>query len=354
MGQVRITRAGSEAAPGNEGGETLRIIELHVTFNRGTSPVHAVRGLTLALDRGRIVGVAGESGSGKSASALAVMGLHPRGTTVTGSIEYQGRELVGIPEKELRRLRGREIAMVFQETGTALNPLLRVGDQLTLAVKAHTSLGKAQMRERVRQALTDVRLSDPDRVLRAYPHELSGGMAQRIVIAMALSCGSKVLLADEPTTALDVSVQKEILDLLRGLVAERDLAVMMISHDLAVLAEVCDELVVMYRGECVETGHARDVLRAPAHPYTRALLDCLPTLRSDHSTTLPEMPPPTRLADAEQGCRFRDRCAWRIDRCELHPSLEPVGSDAGRRARCWRADELWALDGPVTRDAHRG
>jgi len=341
---VRIRRQTAIPATPDEASDrkTLRIVDLHVTFRRQGALVQAVRGLTLTLDRGRIVGVAGESGSGKSASALAVMGLHPPGTTVTGSIELEGRELLGLSEKELRRVRGRQIAMVFQETGTALNPLLRVGDQLTLAAKAHMAADKEQIRQRIRQALADVRLSDPDRVLRAYPHELSGGMAQRVVLAMALSCGSQVLLADEPTTALDVSVQKEILELLRALVAERGLAVMMISHDLAVLAELCDDLVVMYKGESVEEGPARDVLRSPAHPYTRALLECLPRLGGALGGTLPEMPPPTGLGDAPRGCRFRDRCAWRAPQCEEHPTLDPLDTLGVRRTRCWRAAEIAA------------
>ena len=348
------TQAGARPDPAGGQDEVLRVTDLRVTFHRGDTQVEAVRGLSLVLHPGRVVGVAGESGSGKSASALAVMGLHPPGTHVTGSISFRGRELVGLSEKQLRSIRGREIAMVFQETGTALNPLLRVADQLELALKAHTTLGKQQRRQRMREALLDVRLDDPDRVLRAYPHELSGGMAQRVVIAMALICGSQVLLADEPTTALDVSVQKEILDLLRVLVSEHDLAVMMISHDLAVLAELCDELVVMYKGECVEIGPARDVLRAPSHPYTRGLLDCLPRLHGERGATLPEMPPPTGLASTDLGCRFRDRCQWRIDRCEDHPPLEPLGRSDGREARCWRAPELPPVDGGATTEAaHR-
>jgi peptide/nickel transport system ATP-binding protein len=206
------------------------------------------------------------------------MGLLARGAEVQGSIRYRGTDLLVLPERQLRQYRGRHLAMIFQETASALNPVMRVGDQLTMAARAHAEGDRSAVRGRVAAALADVRLLDADRVMASYPHELSGGMCQRVIIAMALSCGSRVLFADEPTTALDVSVQHEILELIRGLVTRRNLAVMLISHDLAVLSEVCNDLAVMYRGRVVETGVARDVLRSPAHPYTRALLDCVPTL----------------------------------------------------------------------------
>jgi ABC-type glutathione transport system ATPase component len=272
------------------GEELLRIDGLNVEFRRGPARMHALRGIGLTLRAGKVLGVAGESGSGKTTAALAAMGLLPYGTAVAGSIRYRGTELVGLPEKGLRRHRGRHLAMIFQETATALNPVMRVGDQLTMAARTHTRGSKTEVRQRVMAAIADVRLADPDRIMSSYPHELSGGMCQRIIIAMALSCGSQVLFADEPTTALDVCVQEEILELLRSLVTRRHLAVMMISHDLAVLAEICDELAVMCRGEIVETGAAGTVLRSPTHPYTQALLDCLPQLHGP-KTPLPELSP---------------------------------------------------------------
>jgi ABC-type dipeptide/oligopeptide/nickel transport system ATPase component len=273
------------------GAELLRIDGLNVEFRTGQRRVHALRGIELTLRAGKVLGVAGESGSGKTTSALAAMGLLPYGTAVGGSIRYLGQELVGLPERGLRRYRGRHLAMIFQETAAALNPVMRVGDQLMMAARTHASGGKAEVRERVIAAVADVRLGDADRVMSSYPHELSGGMCQRAVIAMALSCGSKVLFADEPTTALDVCVQEEILELLRSLVTRRHLALMMISHDLAVLAEICDDLAVMYRGEIVESGAAATVLRRPAHPYTQALLDCLPKLHGEKAP-LPEVSRP--------------------------------------------------------------
>jgi len=283
--------------------------------------------------------VAGESGCGKTTSALAAMGLLPRGASVSGSIRYRDTELLTLSEKELRRYRGSHLAMIFQETTTALNPVIRVGDQLMMAARTHVRGGKTAARERVIAALADVRLTDSGRVMASYPHELSGGMCQRIIIAMALSCGSRVLLADEPTTALDVSVQEEILELIRGLVTRRQLAVLMISHDLAVLADVCDDLAVMYRGEIVESGPAGTVLGNPAHPYTQALLDCLPTLRG-RKDLLPELPSGTEGTAAPQvsrGCPYRSRCGWAIDVCQEPPPLTPVLTGQPRMSRCWRS-----------------
>jgi peptide/nickel transport system ATP-binding protein len=256
----------------------LVVKDLTVEFSSGHVRTQALRSVDLGLRAGEILGVAGESGSGKTTAALTAMGLLAPGAEVHGSIQYRGTELLVLPERRLRQYRGRHLAMIFQETASALNPVIRVGDQLTMAARAHARGDRAAVRSRVAAALADVRLHDADRVMASYPHELSGGMCQRVIIAMALSCGSKVLFADEPTTALDVSVQHEILELIRGLVTRRNLAVMLISHDLAVLSEVCDNLAVMYRGRVVEAGVARDVLRNPAHPYTRALLACVPTL----------------------------------------------------------------------------
>ncbi|MGH3250488.1 MAG: oligopeptide/dipeptide ABC transporter ATP-binding protein, partial [Trebonia sp.] len=207
---------------------------------------------------------------------------------------------------------------------------------LMMAARTHVRSGKAEARERVLAALADVRLTDSERVMASYPHELSGGMCQRVIIAMALSCGSRVLFADEPTTALDVSVQEEILELIRGLVTRRQLAVLMISHDLAVLAEVCDEIAVMYRGEIVESGSAGTVLGRPAHPYTQALLDCLPTLRGRRDT-LPEMLSTAGDTEVSPGCRYRARCGWAIEACQEPPPLSVVVADQARLSRCWRS-----------------
>jgi oligopeptide/dipeptide ABC transporter ATP-binding protein len=330
------------------GGETLLSVDdLRVEFAMG-GRVTAVRDVTLALRAGRILGVAGESGSGKTTMALAAMGLLPPGTKVTGSIRLSDRELVGLPEKELRRLRGRDLAMVFQETSSALNPVIKIGDQLAMASRAHFKCSRQEMRSRIVTALESVRLTDHRRILDSYPHQLSGGMCQRVVIAMALSCGSRVLLADEPTTALDVSVQREILALLRNVVTERQLALMFISHDLAVLADLCHDLVVMYKGQIVEFGSTRAVISNPAHPYTRALLDCLPTVHARRAT----LPVPREYeSPTTGGCAFRHRCTWRTEICLREPDLsQPSGSDS-RLARCWRSAEILGQGTPEAKSA---
>jgi peptide/nickel transport system ATP-binding protein len=320
------------------GEEIVVIDDLLVEFRTDSGATTAVRGLSLTLRAGQVVGVAGESGSGKTTCALAAMGLLAPSASVSGSIQYRGTELVGLKERELRNYRGRHLAMVFQETASALNPVIRVGEQLMMATRAHFPGSKSQAKERVATALADVRLSDTERVMASYPHELSGGMCQRVIIAMALSCGSNVLFADEPTTALDVSVQEEILELMRGLVEKRRLAVMMISHDLAVLGEICDDLVVMYKGEIVESGRAQALLHEPAHPYTRALLDCLPRLHGER-VLLPEF----RDAGpdlASAGCRYRTRCDFASSVCEVAPDLDLVASQQGRLSRCWKSSSV--------------
>lgn len=316
--------------------EILRIADLSVEFRSGGAHTPAVRGLNLSLHAGRVVGVAGESGSGKTTAALAAMGLLARAAVATGSVSYRGKELLGLKERQLRLHRGQHLAMIFQETGTALNPVMKIGDQLMMAARAHVRGGKSESLGRVVAALEEVRLVDTGRVMASYPHELSGGMCQRVMIAMALTCGSKVLFADEPTTALDVSVQEEILELIRGIVQRRRLAVMMISHDLAVLGDICDRIVVMYQGEAVETGEVKTVLTNPAHPYTQALLACVPTLHGGHEQ-LPEMKPVTG-SPFTAGCRFRPRCSWATEACEQAPELSPVTDrPGGGEARCWQS-----------------
>jgi oligopeptide/dipeptide ABC transporter ATP-binding protein len=341
MMRARTRQPGMAADPIKRGETLLRLSGLSVTYAQRRSSTRAVRGLSLEVAAGQIVGIAGESGCGKTASGLAVMGLLPPTARIEGSIEYRGSELIGLPEKRLRQIRGSEIAMVFQETVGALNPVYRIGDQINMAIRAHRGGSKAEWTAQARRALEDVRLTDPDRVLHSYPYELSGGMCQRVMIAMALACGSKVLIADEPTTAIDVSVQHEILELLKRIVSERSIGVIMISHDLGVLAELCDDLVIMYRGEAVETGRAPDVLYESAHPYTRALLACQPQLYGER-VVLPNLPMSQRDASTEEtGCAFRQRCPMRADACAEHPELLPLAPPGEQRAsRCWRSGEI--------------
>lgn len=314
----------------------------------------------MSLLPGRIVGIAGESGSGKSVSALSMIGLLPRTAHVEGSIRYRGEELLGTSERRWRDLRGREVAMVFQETVSALNPVVPVGRQLVLAARRARRDDKAAVMARIRAALTEVGLSDVDRVLRSYPHELSGGMCQRVVIAMAVSCGSRVLLADEPTTALDVCVQQEVLSVLKSLVVNHQVALVLISHDLGVLAELCDDLIVMYRGEVVEQGPTGDIIEAPASPYTAALLRSLPRL--DGRPISASAGPPNAMSmsaraddpasTALTGCAYRARCDWRAEQCEVHPDLVRLGDGGAppyRQVRCWRADEVHQREASVAR-----
>jgi oligopeptide/dipeptide ABC transporter ATP-binding protein len=338
------TRASDRSSPPYaDDAELLRVEDLRVTFAGSSGETQALRGLDLSVQPGRILGIAGESGSGKTVAALSVMGLLPENATATGSIKFRGRELLGLPERALRARRGTEIAMVFQETVTALNPVLRVEEQLRMVARAHGARSRSEALERAKSALAAVHLRDEARVLRSYPYELSGGMCQRVVIAMALTCGSQVLLADEPTTALDVSVQSQIMELIKQLVSARNLGVVMISHDLGVLGDICDDILVMYKGEVVEQGPVGAILDKPSHPYTKALLDCLPRLHGDR-VVLPE------LRESEgasgKGCLFESRCPWRIEKCGEHPALMPISTGASRSARCWRSAEVAAGVGP--------
>ncbi|HLU74850.1 MAG TPA: ABC transporter ATP-binding protein [Nonomuraea sp.] len=251
---------------------TLAITDLKVTI--GGKDV--LRGVDLTLEAGRVHGLAGESGSGKTMTGLAVLGLLPHGSRVTGSVALEGRELLTLPAKELNEVRGGQVAMVFQDPATSLHPMLTVGRQLTEHMRHHLRVGKAEARERAVELLRKVRIPGPEEACRRYPHQFSGGMRQRIAIAVALACSPKVLIADEPTTALDVTVQAGVLRLLRGLCDELGLAVLLVTHDLGVMSAVADEVSVMKDGLVVETGPRSRVLREPDHPYTRTLLASLP------------------------------------------------------------------------------
>jgi len=328
MASTRTARATLDTP--RSGTPLLEITDLGVSYAGG---VDVLRGVSFSIAEGEIVGLAGESGCGKSTAVSAIMGLLPYGASAHGSIRYAGQEILGLPAKKMRRLRGGEIAAVFQETTTALNPVVRVGEQLVRAVRAHADVSKSEATERVTEALRRVRLHDTERVLSSYAGELSGGMSQRVLIAMALGCGSRLLLADEPTTALDVSVQQEILELLTSMAGE-GLSVLMISHDLGVLNEISSRLMVLYGGELVEQGPTSAMVSTPMHPYSRALLECVPRLRTAQAS-FPEIPEPRPEEGQPQGCLFRNRCPLADDECLTHPSLTPV--DVTREVRCWKA-----------------
>jgi len=283
--------------------------------------VTAVDGVDLELREGSRTGLIGESGSGKSLTALAMMGLLPEGVDATGSVAYREQELLGMRERDLCRLRGDRLAMVFQEPMTALNPVMRIGDQVAEAIRLHRPVDGHAARAEAERLLTEVHLPDPAGRMRAYPHQLSGGQRQRVMIAMALACGPDVIIADEPTTALDVSVQAQILALLRELVEARRMTLLLITHDLPVVAATCENVMVMYGGRIVESGRTADVFGRPRHPYTRGLVDAIPDAATPPGAlrAIPGTVP--GLGRFPSGCVFRDRCWKATDKCHEEPSL---------------------------------
>ncbi|HWH81889.1 MAG TPA: ABC transporter ATP-binding protein, partial [Burkholderiaceae bacterium] len=293
----------------------LAVTDLRVTLPTARGAASALRGIDLVLERGATLGLIGESGCGKSMTALAIMGLLPDHASVSGSIRFDGAELVGASDAALGALRGNRIAMVFQEPMTALNPLHTVGDQVAEPLRLHRGLGRSAARAEALRLLDRVRLPNAAQRLDAHPHQLSGGQRQRVTIAMALACGPDLLIADEPTTALDVTIQKEILELLRELVDERRMALLLISHDLGVMARSVARVQVMYGGTVVESGPTGEVFGHLAHPYTRGLFAARPRLgaarvdgRKPRLATIPGRVP--ELVDLPPDCPFADRCAW--------------------------------------------
>ncbi|MBK6852173.1 MAG: ABC transporter ATP-binding protein [Burkholderiales bacterium] len=318
----------------------VRNLVVHLPTSRGT--VQALRGLDFDLARGDTLGLIGESGCGKSLTALALMGLLPTGAAVTGSIRFDGRELVGQSEANWCRLRGDRIAMVFQEPMTALNPLHTIGRQIAEPLRLHRGLSATAARAEALRLLERVQLPQARQRLDAYAHQLSGGQRQRVVIAVALACGPDLLVADEPTTALDVTIQREVLALIRELVAESHMALLFISHDLGVVAQTVRRLMVMYAGSVVESGDTQGVFARLAHPYTRALFAARPRLglpRGSRLATIPGLVP--ELADLPTGCAFAERCGHVRDACRsTWPVLTDVGADSKHQARCIRLHEL--------------
>jgi oligopeptide/dipeptide ABC transporter ATP-binding protein len=311
----------------------LAVKGLRVRLPASGGQVTVVDGVDYEIEPGQVFGIAGESGSGKTVSMLALFGLLPDRSTVEGSASFDGRELLGMPRKQLRQISGRELSMVFQDPFTSLHPMLSVGQQLTEHMRLHLGLDRRSADKRAVELLEDVRIPGPEAALRAYPHQFSGGMRQRIAIAIALACRPRLLIADEPTTALDVTVQAGILRLLDRLRHEHDLAVVLITHDVGVLSSIADTVSIFYAGRVVESGLRDDVLQSPRHPYTRALLDALP-----HPEAAKEKPlvaiggaPPVPGRNPP-GCAFSPRCKYAIDSCRTDvPPLIAVGS---RRLAC--------------------
>jgi oligopeptide/dipeptide ABC transporter ATP-binding protein len=319
----------------------LEIKNLKTHFFTGEGVARAVDGMDLVLRRGEALGIIGESGCGKSVTALSVMRLvaSPPGRIVEGEILFEGEDLLKKGEEEMRAIRGNEIAMIFQEPMTSLNPVFTIGYQIMEAVLLHQGVGRREAREKAVEMIRLVGIPSPERRIDDYPHQMSGGMRQRAMIAMALSCRPKLLIADEPTTALDVTIQAQILRLIRRIREEIGMAVMMITHDLGVIAEVAEEVVVAYAGKAVEYANVRQIFRNPLHPYTRALFNSIPRLtdrgKRRLETIMGSVPNPLFFP---QGCRFHPRCGFARDICRAEePELADAGG--GHRVRCFLYDE---------------
>ena len=304
--------------------------------------VHAVGGITYAVEAGEAVAIVGESGCGKSVGAMSILRLipEPPGRIVKGEVLFEGRDLLKLSNAEIRDVRGRDIAMIFQEPMTSLNPVFSVGRQLTETLLRHTDMNASQAKERALELLIQVGISDPQRRLEQFPHHLSGGMRQRVMIAMALACDPKLIIADEPTTALDVTIQAQILELMKGLSERLGVAQLIITHNLGVVARYAKRVNVMYAGKIVEMGLAKDIYHNPSHPYTLGLLASVPRLDQARGTKLiPIEGQPPDLARLDEGCAFRPRCRFATERCAQEiPELMTVSDE--HRSACWNIDTL--------------
>jgi len=317
----------------------LQIRNLTVAFGPAARPVRAVSDVDLSIGAGEIVGIAGESGSGKTTLCAAIVRNLPRTARVSGDIRFDGRSIHAMSASELRQLRGREVSMILQNPMTSLDPLFTIGNQLGEVLATRCGVSSTQLREREVELLRSVHMTAPEERLRHYPHELSGGMRQRVLIAMAGSTAPKLLLADEPTTALDATIQEEILVLFRELRDRRGTAIAIVTHDLGVIRRICDRIVIMYAGRIVEEGPVAAVFGAPRHPYTRALLASVPVLDGDRVQlkSIPGQVP--NLADLGDFCAFADRCPNAVDQCRAAAPKESAFGDR-QRVFCWRTDEL--------------
>jgi oligopeptide/dipeptide ABC transporter ATP-binding protein len=313
--------------------ELLQVEQLRVRMPGPRGPVTIVDGVDLVVRRGEILGIAGESGSGKTMTVLSLVGLHPESAVVTGHADFEGRDLLSLGQSALRHVRGRNIGIVFQDPMTTLHPMLTIERQLTEHMRRHLGVGRREARRRAIGLLEEVRIPDAARAIDGYPHHFSGGMRQRIVIAMALACEPKLLIADEPTTALDVTVQAGILALIDQLCRDRGMAVLLVTHDLGVMSSIAGRLSIFYAGRIVEAGPVRDLLQLPQHPYTKELLMALPDPKNGDEPLTPIPGSPATPGDRPSGCAFHPRCRWAIPSCSTtFPPLKPVGS--GRESAC--------------------
>jgi peptide/nickel transport system ATP-binding protein len=319
-------------------GPLLEVDDLRTWFRTPRGTVHAVDGVSFSLERGKTIGIVGESGSGKTVLSRSIMGLLPKSTTFhpTGRVMFDGQDLLKLPTREMRDIWGEEMAMVFQDPMTSLNPVVKIGRQITEGLEHHLHMSRGDAREAAVALLTSVGIPEPVRRLHQYPHELSGGMRQRVTIAIALACGPRLLMADEPTTALDVTVQAQILDLLQKQQRERFMAMVLVTHDLGVVAGRTDEIVVMYAGKIVEKAPTYDLFHDMKMPYTEALLKSIPRVTNKSHTRLQAITGrPPDLANLPDGCKFAARCPYVQDRClEEEPPLLPAAAP-GHEYRCW-------------------
>jgi oligopeptide/dipeptide ABC transporter ATP-binding protein len=320
----------------------LEIENLKTQFFTSAGVVRAVDGISYDVAQGETVAVVGESGCGKSVGAMSILRLipNPPGKIVGGAIKFDGKDLLSLSDQQMRDIRGRDIGMIFQEPMTSLNPVLSIGRQLTETLEHHLDVSRQDADKRARELLGLVGISEPDRRLRQYPHHLSGGMRQRVMIAMALACEPKLIIADEPTTALDVTIQAQILELMKNLTRQMGVAMIIITHNLGVVARYADRVNVMYAGRIIESGSAQDIYHNPKHPYTLALLRSVPRMDQPRAEKLhPVDGQPPDLTKLDDGCAFRPRCRFAVDKCaQSSPELESVG--AGHISACWQQEEV--------------
>ncbi len=313
----------------------LEVRDLHTSFFTPVGEVKAVNGISFNLDHGKVLGIVGESGSGKSVTAYSIMQiLEKTGKIVSGSIKVDGKELVGLPEREMKNIRGNRISIIFQDPMTSLNPTYTIGHQLMEAILLHTNRNKKQAYDRAVEMLKLVNVNEPEKRMKQYPFEFSGGMRQRVMIAMALACEPDILIADEPTTALDVTIQAQILELMQSLQKELGMAIIMITHDLGVVAQMCDEVIVMYAGSICEQGTADEIFYNPKHEYTKGLMRSIPTVDNDGEKLQPISGTPIDLLNMPEGCAFAPRCEKAMKIC-LHQRCQRMQINDDHQAACW-------------------